>query len=121
MKQDKLAGSRHTHYGFLWITINYLLDYNILQYVLVLSYDNFTITIFLHQYLLNVPPRIPPEDSQVSLSTPGLFHTLHIYTEPYHHTYVALSIDPGTRASTGKSPHANRTKYIFLEVHSEAA
>jgi|SouAtlMetagenome_1021521.scaffolds.fasta_scaffold10215_1 hypothetical protein len=27
-------------------------------------------------------PRILPQDSQASLSNPGLFHTLDIYTEP---------------------------------------
>ena len=27
-------------------------------------------------------PQNPPQDSQVSLSTPGPFHTLDIYTEP---------------------------------------
>ena len=30
----------------------------------------------------HISPRIPPQDSQVSLSTPGLFHTLDIYTLP---------------------------------------
>ena len=34
------------------------------------------------QYLLIGPPRITPQDSQVSLSTPGLFNTLDIYTKP---------------------------------------
>ena len=36
------------------------------------------------QYLLIGPPRIPPQDSLVSLSTLCLFHTLDIYTEPYY-------------------------------------
>ena len=34
------------------------------------------------QYLLIGPLRISPQDSQVSLSTHGLSHTLDIYTEP---------------------------------------
>ena len=33
------------------------------------------------QYLLIGPPRIPPQDSQVSLSTPGLFQAPDFYTE----------------------------------------
>ena len=35
------------------------------------------------QYWLIGPLRISPQDSLVSLSTPGLFHTLDIYTEPH--------------------------------------
>ena len=34
----------------------------------------------------NIPlylPQNPPQDSQVPVSTPGLFHTLDIYTMPY--------------------------------------
>ena len=43
-----------------------------------------------------ISPRIPPQDSQVSLSTPGLFHTLDIYTEPYFLTifWIFLQIFP---------------------------
>ena len=33
--------------------------------------------------LLIRPPRILPQDSQVSLSTPVLFHTLDLHTERY--------------------------------------
>ena len=47
------------------------------------------------QYWLIGPPRIPPQDSQVSLSTPGLFHTLDIYTLPCV-LLVFLMIRPGT-------------------------
>ena len=35
------------------------------------------------KYLLIGLPRIPPQDSQVSWSIPGLFHTLDIATDPY--------------------------------------
>ena len=34
------------------------------------------------QYCLIGPPRIPLQDSQVPVSTSGLFHTLDIYTLP---------------------------------------
>ena len=43
--------------------------------------------------------RIPPQDSQVSLSTHGLFHTLDIYTEPFIHCQMILREVPFSKAS----------------------
>ena len=35
------------------------------------------------QYSVIGVPRIPPQDSQVPVSTPGLFDALDIYIDPY--------------------------------------
>ena len=56
------------------------------------------------QYLLIGPARIAPQDSQVSLSTPGLFHTLDIYTECEVRTRQTQSFPSLVRAQASTRP-----------------
>ena len=52
-----------------------------------------------------ISPRIPPQDSQVSLSNPGLFHTLVIYIEPSPEVSLEAPQLLGLRASRRPNVH----------------